>query len=93
MKRSVAVQIFGQKLTLRSDADASYVHSLAGLVDEKMREVQRVAKAQGPQAIAMLAALQLADELAREKARRGRLRAEVRRRSKTIRALLDEARV
>ena len=93
MKRPVAVQIFGQKLTLRSDADASYVHSLAGLVDEKMREVQRAAKAQGPQAIAMLAALQLADELAREKARRGRLRAEVRRRSKQIRALLDEARV
>jgi cell division protein ZapA len=93
VKRSVAVNIFGQRFTLKSDADDAYVQSLAALVDEKMREVQRAAKTATPHAVAVLAAMQLADELARSRARHGRLKDEVRRRTRNLRALLDEARV
>lgn len=89
MKRSVAVTIAGQKLTIKSDADEAYVHALAGKVDEKIKEVQRAAKAQPLQAVAVLAALQLADELERERARRSELRKRVREKSRAIRQFLD----
>ncbi len=89
MKRSVAVSIAGQRFTLKSDAEEAYVHSLASLVDEKIREVQRGAKTAPPHAVAVLAALQLADELQRERARRVELRRRVRDRSRAIRDYLD----
>lgn len=96
MKRSVAVTIAGQRYTIKSDADEAYVQSLADLVDAKVREVQRQAKAASAHAVATLAALQLADELTRsrdelgrERVRRAQLRENVRNSSRAIRALLD----
>ncbi|HZS39525.1 MAG TPA: cell division protein ZapA [Polyangia bacterium] len=89
MKRSVAVTIAGQRFTLKSDAEEAYVQGLATLVDEKMREVQRGAKTAAPHAVAVLAALQLADELEREKRGRRELRARVRDKSRAIREFLD----
>lgn len=96
MKRSVAVTIAGQRYTIKSDADEAYVQTLADLVDAKVREVQRGAKAAPAHAVATLAALQLADELARsrdelgrERDRRSQLRSKVRQSSRDIRALLD----
>ncbi len=89
MKRSVAVTIAGQRLTLKSDAEEAYVQALAGVVDEKMREVQRAAKAASRDAVAMLAALQLADELERERRGRAELRERVREKSRAIRDFLD----
>ncbi|MFI5289882.1 MAG: cell division protein ZapA [Polyangia bacterium] len=88
-KRSFAVTIAGQRYTIKSDADEAYVHALAGVVDEKIREVQRAAKTQAPQAVAVLAALQLADELERERMRRTELRRRVREKSQSLRAWLD----
>jgi len=89
LKRSVAVTIAGQRFTLKSDAEEAYVQGLATLVDEKMREVQRGAKTAAPHAVAVLAALQLADELEREKRGRRELRARVRDKSRAIREFLD----
>ena len=96
MKRSVAVSIAGQRYTIKSDADEAYVQSLADLVDQKVREVRRGAKIAEPHAVAVLAALQIADELtrsqeelARERGRRADLRRRVRDKSRSIRALID----
>ncbi len=89
MKRSVAVTIAGQHYTIKSDAEEAYVHSLAGLVDDKMREVQRGAKTAAPHAVAVLAALQIADELVRERNGRAELRRRVRQETRAIRQTLD----
>ncbi len=89
MKRSVAVTIAGQRYTIKSDADEAYVHSLAGVVNDKIKEVQKGAKTAPLQAVAVLAALQLADELERERVRRSDLRKRVREKSRAIRAFLD----
>ena len=96
LKRSVAVTIAGQHYTIKSDAEEAYVQSLASLVDQKVREVQRGAKTAAPHAVAVLAALQIADELARsqqelttERGRRADLRRRVRDKSRSIRALID----
>jgi cell division protein ZapA len=89
LKRSVAVTIAGQRYTIKSDAEEAYVHSLAGLVDDRMREVQRGAKTAPPHAVAVLAALQIADELVRERNGRAELRRRVRAETRAIRQTLD----
>ena len=87
LRRSVAVTIAGQRFALKSDADDAYVHLLASFVDDKIREVQGKGNAVALHQAAVLAALQIADDLLRE--RRGR--AELRRKVKAqARLLLEE---
>jgi cell division protein ZapA len=88
MKRSITITVAGQKFTIKSDADESYVRSLAELVDDKIRQVQRGAKTATRDAVAVLAALQIADELVRERQGRGELRRRVREKSRAMRALI-----
>jgi cell division protein ZapA len=83
------VTIAGQRYTIKSDAEEAYVHSLAALVDAKVREVQASAKAAPAHAVAILAAMQIADELVRERTRRSDLRRRVRESSRSLRAYLD----
>jgi cell division protein ZapA len=89
LKRSVAVRIAGQRYTIKSDAEETYVQSLAELVDDKIRRVQRASKTAPPEAVAVLAALQIADDLVRERAGRAELRRRVREKSRAIREFLD----
>ncbi len=84
MRRSVAVTIAGQRYVLKSDADETYVHTLAGYVDDKMRDVQRGSRQVATHQVAILAALQIADELHRERRRRAELRRRVREQSRRM---------
>jgi cell division protein ZapA len=58
----VHVQIFGQTYAVRAGADPGYVERLAAHVDAQMREVSRTSGAVDTLRIAVLAALNLADE-------------------------------
>ena len=87
-RRSISVTIAGQRYSIKSDASDAYVHTLAQTVDTKIREVQRGSKAAPLQSLAVLAALQLADELERERKRRGELRQRVRERSQALKSYL-----
>ena len=78
MKRSVAVTIAGQRFSLKSDADESYVQLLAETVDSRVRELQKRSRQAGLQEAAVLTALQLADDLLRERRKRADLRRKVR---------------
>jgi cell division protein ZapA len=89
LKRSVAVSIAGQRYTIKSDAEEAYVRSLAELVDDRIRQVQRGAKSAQLHAVAVLAALQIADDLVRERAGRAELRRRVREKSRAIAEFLD----
>ena len=62
MKRAVDVEIMGEKFTVRSDAEESYVRKVAGYVDGKMQEVMKTTRPVGKSSVAMLAALNIADE-------------------------------
>ena len=57
----VHVEIFGLSYAVRG-ADAAYVEQLAAYVDEKMREVSRTSGAVDSVRVAVLAALNIADE-------------------------------
>lgn len=92
--RSITVEIAGQSHTIRSDAEVGYVRALASVVDTRIKDVQkasvRALRSASREAAAMLVALQLADELEREKRRRAALRRRIRTETDRLRALLQE---
>ncbi len=61
----VHVEIFGQTYAVKAGPDPGYVEQLAASVDEQMKEVGRASGAVDSVRIAVLAALNLADECAR----------------------------
>ncbi len=60
---SVTIQIYGESYTLKAGGDPSYIKEVAAFVDGKMREISSEGKAITTDKVAMLAALNIADEL------------------------------
>ena len=60
---SVEVTILGQKYTVRGDAQEDYIRKLASFVDAKLKEVYNTAPGITPLKAAILASLDIADEL------------------------------
>lgn len=85
---SVTVTIFGREYTLRGDADPEYVQRIASFVDERMGEVARNSSVASTAKVAILAAVNIADELFREQRRRLETEASVEDRSVQITRLL-----
>lgn len=67
MKRPVDVEILGQRIVLRSDDEEAYVRKVADYVDVKMKEVLKGNQPVTKINVAMLAALNIADEYHRLK--------------------------
>ena len=62
---SVTVKIFGSEYTLKGDADSEYVQKVASFVDDRMNEVARSSSVASTAKVAILAAVNIADELLR----------------------------
>lgn len=64
-KTSIAteIEVFGAIYPVRGDKDPEYLQELAALVDGKMREISRQVQTVDTGKIAVLTALNLADEL------------------------------
>jgi cell division protein ZapA len=60
--RVVPVEIHGQQYPIRSTLDPAYVAELAAYVDEKMRQASRETPGSDTLKVAVLAALNIADE-------------------------------
>lgn len=78
MKRSVKVDIFGHDYVLKSDSDDNHIQRVADLVDEKMKEVSASTNSKTVLNIAILAALNIADEYLKIKDERGLAEAKAR---------------
>ncbi len=94
MKRSVTVQIAGQRYGLRSDADDHTVKELAAFVDGKIKEIHKQTRTADTQSAAILAALQIAEDLFGERAASAELKKKIREKGKSLLQFLEkEARV
>lgn len=71
-KNVVQVQILGQQLSIRGEADQAYILGVAGYVDRKMREITEKLPVASLSKVAILASLNIADELFKERASRER---------------------
>jgi len=60
---STEVYILGQKYTVKGDAEEDYIKKLASYVDEKLKEVYGSSPSITPLKAAILASLNIADEL------------------------------
>ena len=84
MKRSVTVQIAGVKYALKTEEDDRWVKQVAAFVDGKIREVQKASRTVDTQAVAVLSALQIAEELFNERRQTGELRKRIREKSQSL---------
>lgn len=62
---STSVEIFGSVYSVRGEQDDEYLKEVAALVDEKMRSIAKAVKTVDTAKIAILAALNLADDYMR----------------------------
>jgi cell division protein ZapA len=85
------VQIFGQVYRLRSDEDADRVRQIAEMVDQKMNRIADRGASADNYRIAVLAALELADELHALRDKHSELQRLVDAKSSSLAALLDKA--
>jgi len=65
--RSVEVSILGSSFTIQSRYDPRYMGEVIAYLKEKIREIQASSGAQEPLKIALLAALNVVDELLRKR--------------------------
>lgn len=86
---TVSVSILGSEYKIKG-ADPEYIQSVAAYVDGKMRELERRLATGTPTKIAILASLNIADELFRERNDRERLHADVTDRAKALTRALGE---
>jgi cell division protein ZapA len=87
----VNVEIFGQSYSLSAGADPGYVEQLAAHVDAQMRAVGQSAGAVDSLRVAVLAALNIADECFRLRAGKDGVAGEAERRAAALTRELDEA--
>ncbi len=88
-KSSEKVDIFGQEYKIRGAGDPQYIHKIAGYVDKKMREIAHSSGILSQSRIAILAALNIADELYQEREKRERVQGELGRQAERLSELLD----
>jgi cell division protein ZapA len=86
----IHVEIFGQTYAVRAGADPSYVEQLAKFVDGQMRDVARTSGAVDSVRIAVLAALNIADEYFRVKSGGETSGTELRERAAKLATELDQ---
>lgn len=88
-KRSVAVEIAGQRYVVRSDADETYVRMLASFLSEQIEEVRNAQRVVPTQKLVVLAALNIVDALFKERREQGELKQRVRERSQALLQYLE----
>lgn len=89
-KRSMNLELLGQRLTVLSDNDEGRVRDLVDFVNRKLEEAKDTAKRAQPDQVALLALLNVAEELFREKQNTASLRRRVRERSVKLLGSIDE---
>ena len=88
----VKVTIYGQEYTIKAPADATYIKNIAEYVDEKMSEVQEeLSTPQVPAKIAILAAMNISDDLFAQKRNHEKSNNEVERKVSSLIEVVEEA--
>ena len=87
----VTVEILGQRYPVRSSLDPGYVSNLATYVDEKMRSAADKSPAADSLKVAVLAALNIADEYFRCRDADQSATDDVRKRAMEIEQVVDQA--
>jgi len=83
-ERVVEIKVFGQTFSVKTDSDEDHLQAVAQYVNEKMEEVLKKTKSVSSLNVAILTALNIADDLLKEKEQRKALLREVEDKSKDL---------
>ena len=84
------VHIFGHEYKIKGYADRNYIESIAKYVDERMKEVAESTALTSQERVAVLAALNIADELFQENRKSTETLSSVEERAGELITLLDD---
>ncbi|MCX5799859.1 MAG: cell division protein ZapA [Candidatus Eisenbacteria bacterium] len=87
----IKVQIFGGEYKIRGEANPEYIAEVARYVDSKMREINEKLSVTSLGKVAILASLNLADELFKERKERDTTLSQIRDKAASLASKLEEA--
>jgi cell division protein ZapA len=89
-KNATTVEIFGREYKIRGVADEQYMRTVAGYVDKKMREVSSGSSLPSHDRLAILAALNIADELFQERKQASDVQTGIEQKANKLISILDQ---
>lgn len=90
MSRSVKVSVAGQQMAVRTSAKPAYIKELASFVTAKIEEARQSGRSVSTQSLAILAAMNIADELYQLRENQKQLKRQVRETSQRILRHLEQ---
>jgi len=90
MTKTIEVEVFGHRFSLQGEGDEAYFHELAEYVDTQMRTLAKQTKTSTPTKLAILAAINVTDELFRQQRHRESGDTEMERRAQLLVERIDE---
>ncbi len=90
MTKTIEVEVFGHRFSLQGEGDEAYFHELAEYVDTQMRTLAKQTKTSTPTKLAILAAINVTDELFRQQRNRESGETEMERRAQLLVERIDE---
>jgi len=89
--RVIHVEVLGQRYPIRSTLESRYVHELAAYVDQKMRAAAEASPSSDALGLAVLSALNIADEHFRARDQQRSSRGELTERALELERIVDQA--
>ena len=83
-ERTVEIKVFGQTHSVKTDAEEAHIHAVAKYVNDKIEEITKKTRTVSSLNVAILTALNIADDLLREKETRMAILREVGVKSKDL---------
>lgn len=90
MTKSIEIEIYGHRYTITGQAEEDYIRRLAAYVDEQMRGVAQGMKTATFAKLALLAAINIADQLFQAEQLRRQGEMDVERRAHSLMASIEE---
>jgi cell division protein ZapA len=88
-EHSVQIRVFGQTFTVKTEADEDHIQEVARYVNEKMEEILKKTRSVSTLNVAILTALNIADDLLQEREGRKALLKEIEVRSRHLVEKID----
>ena len=88
-KNVLKIRIYGAEYSIRSQEDANHIKAVAEYLDSKMREVDNNVRVDSSLKVAILASLNITDELFRERQDKEKIRARLEDKIKELSEKID----
>ena len=89
--QKIRVNIFGSEYVLKASENQEYISNIAKFVDEKMRLIDKTSTIKSKSKVAILTALNIAEELFQEREYRDRLLEQLNEQSRKLNMSLEDA--